>query len=201
MRFACVARNPTVKNNPIPSLPATGSSLSHSCITLRLPCRPMRHLAWEFEENGREIKVRVDGQLCLQPHLNSLLCGGRRSRPGYLPEDIAPAIYRQGAASSVLENGAHTGRHNSIIQVGRHPPRPLSRLGEALLLRTPPMMRWAPGARHGLVLTSAMQRKGSMRLRLVRQQATLRLSTEKSCPISGSLQQPMPPRHLPGQGE
>ena len=34
---------------------------AHGCINLRLPIHGL--YAWEFERNGRELRVRVDGQL------------------------------------------------------------------------------------------------------------------------------------------
>lgn len=44
--------------------PRTPQDLTeHNCINLRLPSHGGRLYAWEFEKNGRELNVRVEGQL------------------------------------------------------------------------------------------------------------------------------------------
>ena len=44
--------------------PKTPQNLnSHNCLNLRLPTHGGSLYAWEFEENGRELNVRVEGQL------------------------------------------------------------------------------------------------------------------------------------------
>lgn len=45
--------------------PRTPQDLTqHNCLNLRLPTHGGSLYAWEFEKNGRELNVRVDGQLC-----------------------------------------------------------------------------------------------------------------------------------------
>jgi len=59
---------------------------AHQCINLRLPTYGALY-AWEFEKRGRELKVRVEGQLVfnnLALRLNSALAGLGLA---YLPED------------------------------------------------------------------------------------------------------------------
>jgi DNA-binding transcriptional LysR family regulator len=51
--------------------------MAHSCINLRLPAHRGVY-AWEFEKNGRELRVRVDGQLMFNTAaliLNASLAG------------------------------------------------------------------------------------------------------------------------------
>lgn len=60
MRMAAVASPSYFKKHGFPHSPQ--DLLNHNCINLRLPTLGGFY-AWEFEENGREIKVRVDGQL------------------------------------------------------------------------------------------------------------------------------------------
>lgn len=60
MRMAAVASPDYFNKHGIPHKPQ--DLLNHNCINLRLPTLGGFY-AWEFEENGREIKVRVDGQL------------------------------------------------------------------------------------------------------------------------------------------
>ncbi len=67
--------------------PRTPQDLTaHNCINLRLPTRGGLY-AWEFEKDGRELRVRVEGQLVfnsLAPRLNAALAGLGLA---YLPED------------------------------------------------------------------------------------------------------------------
>ena len=63
---------------------------AHTCINLRLPTYGSVY-AWEFEKNGREMKVHVEGQLVfnnLALRLNAALAGLGLA---YLPEDIVKA--------------------------------------------------------------------------------------------------------------
>ena len=44
--------------------PRTPQDLTqHNCVNLHLPTHGGRLYAWEFERNGRDVNVRVDGQL------------------------------------------------------------------------------------------------------------------------------------------
>lgn len=59
----------------------------HDCVNLRLPTYGGL-FAWEFEKRGRELKVRVEGQLVvtnLALRLNAALAGLGLA---YLPEDV-----------------------------------------------------------------------------------------------------------------
>jgi DNA-binding transcriptional LysR family regulator len=61
---------------------------AHDCINLRLPTYGGL-FAWEFEKNGHELKVRVEGQLVFNNialRLNAALAGFGLT---YLPEDMA----------------------------------------------------------------------------------------------------------------
>jgi DNA-binding transcriptional LysR family regulator len=60
MRWAVVGSPSYFKNNPRPRNPQ--DLTGHSCINLRLPTYGGIY-AWEFEKDGREIKVRVEGQV------------------------------------------------------------------------------------------------------------------------------------------
>lgn len=68
--------------------PKTPQDLTgHDCINLRLPTYGGL-FAWEFEKNGRELKVRVEGQLVFNNialRLNAALAGFGLT---YLPEDM-----------------------------------------------------------------------------------------------------------------
>jgi DNA-binding transcriptional LysR family regulator len=68
---------------------------SHRCINLRLPTRGGIY-AWEFEKGGRELRVRVDGQLVLNSiplMLNAALAGFGLA---YLAEDQVQRYLQSG---------------------------------------------------------------------------------------------------------
>jgi DNA-binding transcriptional LysR family regulator len=84
--------------------PKTPQDLTHhNCINLRLPTHGGVY-AWEFEKGGRELRVRVDGQLvCNGAHqmLNAALGGLGLA---YLPEDLAQPHIGEGRLRRVLED-------------------------------------------------------------------------------------------------
>jgi DNA-binding transcriptional LysR family regulator len=75
----------------------------HSCINLRLPTYGGLY-AWEFEKDGRELKVRVDGQLVFNntyQMLNAALAGFGLA---YVPEDLVQPQVVKGRLKRVLED-------------------------------------------------------------------------------------------------
>jgi len=75
----------------------------HSCINLRLPTHGGLY-AWEFEKGGRELKVRVEGQLVFNgtfQMLNAALAGFGLA---YVPEDLAQPHVAKGHLKQVLED-------------------------------------------------------------------------------------------------
>lgn len=60
MRMAAVASPSYFERRPLPKAPH--DLVSHECINLRLPTHGGLY-AWEFERDGRELRVRVGGQL------------------------------------------------------------------------------------------------------------------------------------------
>lgn len=75
----------------------------HKCINLRLATYGGLY-AWEFERGGRELKVRVDGQLIFNgtaQMLNAALAGFGLA---YLPEELAPPHLTRGRLKRVLED-------------------------------------------------------------------------------------------------
>jgi DNA-binding transcriptional LysR family regulator len=76
---------------------------AHDCINLRLPTYGGL-FAWEFEKRGRELKVRVEGQLVfsnLALRLNAALAGLGLA---YLPEDQVQAHLAAGRLIRVLDD-------------------------------------------------------------------------------------------------
>jgi DNA-binding transcriptional LysR family regulator len=84
--------------------PGTPQDLTdHTCINLRLPTYGGVY-AWEFEKAGREVKVRVEGQLILNNldmRLNAALAGLGLA---YLPEDQVQAHIADGRLIRALED-------------------------------------------------------------------------------------------------
>ena len=75
----------------------------HSCINLRLPTYGGLY-AWEFEKDGRELKVRVEGQLVFNntyQMLNAALAGFGLA---YVPEDLVQPQVVKGRLNRVLED-------------------------------------------------------------------------------------------------
>lgn len=73
----------------------------HTCINLRLPTHGGLY-AWEFEKSGRELKVRVEGQLVFNNiglRLQAALAGLGLA---YLPEDQVQALLASGELIRVL---------------------------------------------------------------------------------------------------
>ncbi|MEI3853925.1 MULTISPECIES: LysR family transcriptional regulator [unclassified Ensifer] len=84
--------------------PETPQDLTgHNCINMRLPTRGGIY-PWEFERDGREIRVRVDGQLVfnnLAMRIDAALSGLGLA---YLPEDQATEHLATGRLERVLED-------------------------------------------------------------------------------------------------
>jgi DNA-binding transcriptional LysR family regulator len=84
--------------------PLTPQDLTdHNCINMRLPTYGGL-FPWEFEKDGRELKVRVDGQLVfntLRQRLDSALQGLGLA---YMPEDVAAPCIASGELIRVLED-------------------------------------------------------------------------------------------------
>ncbi|MFZ6723711.1 LysR family transcriptional regulator [Undibacterium sp. Ji49W] len=103
LRMAVVAA-PTYFARHAP--PHTPQELAdHNCINLRLPTYGGLY-AWEFERNGQELNVRVEGQLVFNsstPILRAALAGFGL---GCLPEDMVAQHLRDGHLQRVLEDWA-----------------------------------------------------------------------------------------------
>ncbi|MCO4312232.1 LysR family transcriptional regulator [Pectobacterium versatile] len=84
MSMAVVGSPNYLARNPAPAMPQ--DLQHHRCINMRLPTMGGIY-AWEFEKNGREIKVRVEGQLTmnsLRQRIDAALIGLGLA---YVPED------------------------------------------------------------------------------------------------------------------
>lgn len=116
--------------------PTTPQDLTeHNCINMRLPTHGSL-FPWEFEKDGRELRVRVEGQLTfntIRPRLDSA-CRGLCL--AYMPEDIVASQVVSGELVRVLEDWCPTfpGYH-LYYPSRRHPSPAFALLVEALRYR------------------------------------------------------------------
>ena len=75
----------------------------HNCINLRLSTRGGLY-AWEFEKSGRELKVRVDGQLIFNSTGATLNAAVAGLGIAYVPEDLIKPHVAAGRLRRVLED-------------------------------------------------------------------------------------------------
>ncbi|MGQ0674443.1 MAG: LysR family transcriptional regulator [Hyphomicrobium sp.] len=100
LRMAAVASSSYFATNPAPRSPR--DLVAHRCINLRMPTYGGLYV-WEFERRGRQLNVRVDGQLTFNttPHIVDAAIGGLGV--AFLPEEeFAPHI-EEGRLARVLE--------------------------------------------------------------------------------------------------
>ncbi len=100
IRFAVVGAPSYFEKNPEPTRPQ--DLVSHTCINERLPTGGGLW-AWEFEEKGREIKIRVDGQLIFNTSSNGIDAALDGFGLAYVPEEIALPHISKGRLKRVLE--------------------------------------------------------------------------------------------------
>lgn len=75
----------------------------HNCINLRLPTHGGVY-AWEFEKHGRELKVRVEGQLVFNTGMLSLTAALAGLGLAYLPEEQVQEHLKTGELIRVLSD-------------------------------------------------------------------------------------------------
>jgi DNA-binding transcriptional LysR family regulator len=101
MRMAVVGAPSYFKKQPEPKKPQ--DLLAHNCIKLRLPTHGGLYV-WEFEKAGRELKVRVDGQLTFNTTAQMLIAALEGSGLAYVPEEMARPHLTKGRLRHVLED-------------------------------------------------------------------------------------------------
>jgi DNA-binding transcriptional LysR family regulator len=80
--------------------------ISHACINIRLPTHG-GYLVWEFEKDGREYKLRPDGNLAFNHVGMALTAAIAGAGLAYLLEDFAADEIRQGRLVPVLDDWNH----------------------------------------------------------------------------------------------
>lgn len=99
-RFAVVGSGSYFAERPIPGKPQ--DLTQHDCINYRFPTSGALYV-WEFEEKGREIKVRVHGQLVFNNIFHVLDAALAGHGLAYVPEEIALPHIETGRLRRVLE--------------------------------------------------------------------------------------------------
>jgi DNA-binding transcriptional LysR family regulator len=101
IRFAVVGSKSYFAKRAPPRTPQ--DLISHNCINLRLPTYGGLY-AWEFEREGRELKVRVEGQLAFNGIFQVLDAALAGFGLAYVPEDLARPYIARGRLKGVLED-------------------------------------------------------------------------------------------------
>jgi DNA-binding transcriptional LysR family regulator len=99
LRMAVVGAPSYLKARPEPKRPQ--DLIGHNCINLRLPTRGGLY-AWEFEKGGRELRVRVEGQLVLNGAVQMLNAAVAGFGLAYVPEGLAQPHLAKGRLKRVL---------------------------------------------------------------------------------------------------
>jgi DNA-binding transcriptional LysR family regulator len=100
LRFAAVGTKSYFAKRTIPRTPR--DLVGHNCINLRLPTHGGLW-AWDFERGGRELKVRVDGQLIFNNIFQVRDAALEGVGLAYIPEDLARPYLAKGQLVWVLE--------------------------------------------------------------------------------------------------
>ncbi|EJC83478.1 transcriptional regulator [Rhizobium leguminosarum bv. trifolii WSM2297] len=104
--------------------PSTPQDLTdHNCVNLRLPTSGGLY-AWEFERDGRDFSVRVEGQLTMShigPAINAALDGIGLA---YAPKDLVRPYLDSGQLQEVLADWAPTFQGYRLYYPSRRHPSP-----------------------------------------------------------------------------
>jgi DNA-binding transcriptional LysR family regulator len=133
MRMAVVGAPSYFAKRPAPKTPQ--DLTEHNCINLRLPTYGGLY-AWEFEKGGRELKVRVEGQLVLNSTGRMLEAALAGFGLAYVPEDAAQPHLDTGSLKRALEDWCppYSGYH-LYYPSRRQPSAAFALLVEALRYR------------------------------------------------------------------
>jgi DNA-binding transcriptional LysR family regulator len=120
IRMAVVGSPAYFAKHPPPRTPQ--DLTTHDCINLRLPSHGL--YAWEFEKNGRDLRVRVEGQLVFNTAALILNAAGAGFGLAYLTEQQVQSRLDNGELVRVLTNWCppFTGYH--LYYPSRRQPTP-----------------------------------------------------------------------------
>lgn len=101
VRFAVVGSPEYFKKHSVPLTP--NDLTGHRCVNLRLTTHGGLY-AWEFEKEGREIRVRVDGQLTFNEIFQVVDAAREGFGLAHVPEEIVRPCIEAGRLVSVLSD-------------------------------------------------------------------------------------------------
>jgi DNA-binding transcriptional LysR family regulator len=132
-RMAVVGAPSYFRRRPEPKTPQ--ELIGHNCINLRLPSRGGLY-AWEFEKGGRELKVRVEGQLAFNTAGQILKAALAGFGLAYASEGMAEPHVAQRRLKRVLEDWCppYSGYHLYYPSRRQHTPA-FAKFTEALRYR------------------------------------------------------------------
>ena len=133
MRMAVVGAPSYFTARSLPEKPQ--DLIDHNCITLRLPTHGGLY-AWEFEKDGRELRVRADGQLTYNTTAQMMTAALAGLGLAYVPEGMAKPYLARGRLRRVLEDWClpFSGYH-LYYPSRRQPPPAFALLVDALRYR------------------------------------------------------------------
>jgi DNA-binding transcriptional LysR family regulator len=105
LRMVVVGSPTYFSKRPRPEAPQ--DLTAHNCINLRLPTYGGLY-AWEFERNGQELNVHVQGQLVFNSTPQMLAAALDGFGLAYIPEDAAEKYVAEGQLERVLEDWSPT---------------------------------------------------------------------------------------------
>lgn len=132
VRFALVGAPSYLRGRTAPESPQ--DLANHRCINLRLPTRGGLY-AWEFERDGREVAVRVDGQLVFDDIFDVCRAAVDGFGLGYMPEDVAIPYIEAGRLVRLLDDWCPLWPGYHLYYPNRQPARAMELLIEALRQR------------------------------------------------------------------
>ena len=101
MRMVVVGAPSYFAKRPVPKKPQ--DLVGHNCFTVRLPTFGGLY-AWEFEKAGRELKVRVEGQLVFNRLTQIVTAALAGFGLAYVPQDLVGPHVAKGRLQCVLED-------------------------------------------------------------------------------------------------
>jgi DNA-binding transcriptional LysR family regulator len=101
MRMAVVGSPAYFRQHPWPEVPQ--DLTAHNCIQIRMPTHG-NILQWEFEKDGRELNVRVEGQMVFNNIAMRLDACRRGLGLAYMPDDLVTEDLTSGKLVRVLED-------------------------------------------------------------------------------------------------
>ena len=101
MRMAVVGAPSYFRQHPWPEVPQ--DLTAHNCIQIRMPTHG-NILQWEFEKDGHELNVRVEGQMVFNNIAMRLDAVRRGLGLAYMPDDLVAEDLAKGSLIRVLED-------------------------------------------------------------------------------------------------